>query len=379
MANVKSQALAGGLLGSAAGAGYQALENAATGEKAKLKDYIRSILIGGGIGAAGGAAVGAAHGSDRLDSIQDADSKAENDVQDALDMIKDVYEDQQDFRLDQLEGVIPKESSDGATAGMAGGTTITGNGIKASKKITQKELRKLDRKGNRKFKRYQKRQNTKGTKGAAGPAAEALKKLEDEVKRTGDAAANAANMSKEGSDRIEIIRSLFKKEAEDKACGEKGHYCPGCKGYGESMTCSGCGDSCGCAMSKEASDRKNAVRSILRKEADGLVWSDKTMKEKINQPVKDTSVASQASVEQRFKQQNPKGYKTSKYSKAYKPNSPKYNAAMAKHVANMQARRDAAIKAQQDAEKRQQDKSFSQTNADAINTRQQETKRAYAK
>jgi hypothetical protein len=103
------------------------------------------------------------------------------------------------------------------------------------------------------------------------------------------------------------------------------------------------------------------------------------MKEKINQPVKDTSVASQASVEQRFKQQNPKGYKTSKYSKAYKPNSPKYNAAMAKHVVNMQARRDAAIKAQQDAEKRQQDKSFSQTNADAINTRQQETKRAYAK
>jgi hypothetical protein len=354
MANVKSQALAGGLLGSAAGAGYQALENVATGNKHKLRDYIRSTLIGGGIGAAGGAAVGAARGSDRLDSIQDADAEFDRDMRDTQDSIRDVLDDVRDSRLDELEGVIPKESMDGGDASTPGFGASLGAQLRNKMKGAQEQKDKLYDKTvdyvlnpfmARKPKNvYSKNvdklkgeaagaakdigkarinQATTAAKTApykAGQAAGAVKKNVQQAAKEAqgyyqnikDKAGNVkkkfmTGFNKESSDRKAAVRDYITKLADDGKCSEReGHYCSDCGKYGESMTCP-CGSSCACGMSKEAgdyscpgcgkacpdcgsmkkeaSDPKEAVRALLKKEAYGPFGVGKTeAKKQYNQP-----------------------------------------------------------------------------------------------
>ncbi len=39
-------------------------------------------------------------------------------------------------------------------------------------------------------------------------------------------------------------------------CNAEGHYCSKCDTRGDSMTCAGCGEKCGCPMKKEASEQE---------------------------------------------------------------------------------------------------------------------------
>jgi hypothetical protein len=168
---------------------------------------------------------------------------------------------------------------------------------------------------------------------STSPVNKAAKKAEAAKK-----AAEAA-MRKEGSDRKAAVRDYITKLADDGKCNEReGHYCPGCKGYGDSMTCSGCGENCGCAMSKEASDRKSAVRSLLKKEAFGPFGVTRGEGAKqYNQPAP-WSAADTLRAESRFQA----GYKG-------RPGTTQYKRGLTKYMKRMQQMRANQFKAQQAA------------------------------
>jgi hypothetical protein len=105
-------ALQGGALGVGAGAGLgaagQAVTNTLEGKEHKLKDYLKTMLIGGGIGGAGGAALASSVQSDISQDNRDI-------IQDVTDMRLNSLQDQvSDLNIDTVFGRTKNEIDIGA-------------------------------------------------------------------------------------------------------------------------------------------------------------------------------------------------------------------------------------------------------------------------